>query len=134
MWEEASCLRVGAVQVGGWWWVKWGRHLIANLPHVLRVPTDHSHCIHTRMAYSCPQSTQVTTFAYFAAQAETHERACRHVWPCQPRLLSAPSPQPLCIHSVMQNVAYQLTQAIESEREGLEKCVFTKFPSFVCDL
>lgn len=51
-------------------------------------PTDRSHCIHTRMAYSCPQSTQVTTFAYFAAQAATHERACRHVFPCQPRPLS----------------------------------------------
>lgn len=124
-----------------WWgWVKWGRHLIAQLLHVLRVPTAHPQAAHTaftlvwhihapnrhksQLLHTLPRKLRPTN-----ARAGTYSPASQ-----APPLSSAPCTQTLSIHSVMQNVAYQLTEAKERERGGLEKCVFTKFPSFVCDL
>lgn len=123
----------GAVQVlyGGWGWVKWGRHLIAQLLHVLRVPTAHPQTAHTaftlvwhihapnrhksQLLHTLPRKLRPTN-----ARAGTYSPAS------QGPSLSTPCTQTLSIHSVMQNVAYQLTQAKERERErrAREMCVY----------
>lgn len=119
MWEGDG----GSAGAAWWWgWVKWGRHLIAQLLHVLRVPTAHPQAAHTaftlvwhihapnrhksQLLHTLPRKLRPTN-----ARAGTYSPAS------QGPSLCTPCTQPLSIHSVMQNVAYQLTQARERRRE-----------------
>lgn len=136
MWEG------GAVQVlyGGWGWVKWGRHLIAQLLHVLRVPTAHPQAAHTAF-----------TLVWHIHAPNRHKSQLLHTLPRKLRPTNAragtysPASQGPSLFPIPTNTLYTFSYAKcclsayagkrerEKERE-LEKCVFTKFPSFVCDL
>lgn len=102
-------------------WVGNAFHLIAQLLHVLRVPQPTVHTVHA------PKTTQVTTLAYFSAQAATHAnhhaRACTYSPATPPPYLPIPS-----THSVMQNVAYQLTLA--KQEGGRERGSVYKISEF----
>lgn len=139
--NSIHCNSKGGPNVGGgcsagavWWWgwVKWGRHLIAQLLHVLRVPTAHPQTAHTaftlvwhihapnrhksQLLHTLPRKLRPTN-----ARAGTYSPASQAPTPC---------PLPLAHkHSLYIQLCKMLLislrrQKRERERRAREMCVY----------